>query len=502
MIAPKILVVDDDTKTIVFLEDLLHSLEYQVITSHNGKEGLEKAQTERPDLIVLDIMMPEMNGYQVCEILKSAEETKNIPILMLTAKVQVNSEIESLELGADDYITKPYDNDLLALTIKRLLERSKLPPFKADEKVCQYSITLQHEQRIGINIKGTIKYGGNSENPLKINVDRFARRAQNLFYPNLNPQWRFYAKILGEELYEIILEKHPKVIDTYGNATHSVKEYDHLHVQVAGSRDYLQVPGEFLFNKIYANGDYLVLTHPFSRSITNTPTKKEPLSPQWFNRLFEKNETFRILLIASDTPPSIPGVDHEVEQLSNKLKSLFEGRRIETQVDTIFTKDATYEVVKEKLRNCTYHLVHYAGHGHPDRESREKSHLAFWENPNRQGTIKKMPVTYLQNLLKGSQTHFVYLSCCYGTASGNQQQLLDDDFIGIADGLIHAGIPAVLGYRWPVFDASAPKLAMAFYESLAEQGHLDTALLYARNEIAGEDRDDITWLSPILVVQD
>ena len=79
--------------------------------------------------------------------------------------------------------------------------------------------------------------------------------------------------------------------------------------------------------------------------------------------------------------------------------------------------------------------------------------------------------------------------------------LLDDDFLGIADSLVQASVPAVLGYRWPVSDSGATTLALAFYKSLAKQGQIDTALLDARCKVAAQDRDDITWLSPILIMQ-
>jgi CHAT domain-containing protein len=73
--------------------------------------------------------------------------------------------------------------------------------------------------------------------------------------------------------------------------------------------------------------------------------------------------------------------------------------------------------------------------------------------------------------------------------------------LGLADGLVHAGVPGVLGFRWLVLDEGARALALAFYGSLARQGQVDTALLEARCEVAARDRDDITWLSPILIVQ-
>ena len=110
-----------------------------------------------------------------------------------------------------------------------------------------------------------------------------------------------------------------------------------------------------------------------------------------------------------------------------------------------------------------------------------------------------MAVSELKILLKGSRVRFIYLSCCLGAKTADSLKLLDDDFLGLAEGLIQAGVPSVLAFGWPVSDIET--LAIRFYESLASQGRIDTALLPARQEVAAHDRDDITWLSPILIMQ-
>jgi CHAT domain-containing protein len=111
-----------------------------------------------------------------------------------------------------------------------------------------------------------------------------------------------------------------------------------------------------------------------------------------------------------------------------------------------------------------------------------------------------MKAAELKILLDRSEARFVYLSSCYGTAMGNERALLDDDFLGLADAVAQAGVPSVLGFRWPVSDAGAPKLALAFYRSLLEQGSPEIALWSARCELA-VNRNDTTWLSPILIHQ-
>jgi CHAT domain-containing protein len=107
--------------------------------------------------------------------------------------------------------------------------------------------------------------------------------------------------------------------------------------------------------------------------------------------------------------------------------------------------------------------------------------------------------------LQDCDLQFVYLSCCYGTATASMNELLDDDFLGIADGFTQAGVPRVLGYRWPVSDDGAQRMATSFYEALCGEANGDaaTALLYARREVANvkDGRNDATWLSPILLLQ-
>ena len=115
-----ILLIDDDP---LITRPLARSLEmqgYTVNISENGKDGLEKALTTRPDIVVLDVMMPEMNGLDVCKELRAQS---GVPILMLTAMSEEIDRILGLELGADDYITKPFSARELAARIKAMLRR-------------------------------------------------------------------------------------------------------------------------------------------------------------------------------------------------------------------------------------------------------------------------------------------------------------------------------------------------------------------------------------------
>ncbi len=123
--APLLLVVEDDADllmvTVAELED-----HYQVIQAVNGQDGLEKAMEYIPDLVVTDLMMPVLDGVSLCRELKSNQATSHIPVIMLTAKTAVESQIEGLEVGADDYITKPFHMVLLQARIHNLLESRRL----------------------------------------------------------------------------------------------------------------------------------------------------------------------------------------------------------------------------------------------------------------------------------------------------------------------------------------------------------------------------------------
>jgi two-component system sensor histidine kinase/response regulator len=117
----KILIVDDSVDTVELLKKRFYSEGYDTGEAYNGEEGLQKVQEYNPDLIVLDVMMPKMDGYEVCQRLKRDEKTKYIPVLMLTAKGEVEHKVKGLDIGADDYLGKPFDYKELSARIRSLL---------------------------------------------------------------------------------------------------------------------------------------------------------------------------------------------------------------------------------------------------------------------------------------------------------------------------------------------------------------------------------------------
>jgi two-component system phosphate regulon response regulator PhoB len=128
----KILVVDDEPDAVELVEFNLKNAGFEVITAADGAEALKKARATLPDLILLDLMIPEVDGLEVCKLLRRDAATAGIPILMLTAKAAEIDRVLGLELGADDYVTKPFSPRELMLRIKGLLRRRETTETKAE----------------------------------------------------------------------------------------------------------------------------------------------------------------------------------------------------------------------------------------------------------------------------------------------------------------------------------------------------------------------------------
>ncbi len=122
----KILIVDDEMDTLLPLKRSMEAEGYIVVEAYDGFEGVRKAKDEIPELIILDLMLPGMDGIEACSRLKKDKVTQNIPIIMLTAKDEIKDKVNGLEIGADDYVTKPFNLNELKARIKSVLRRAKI----------------------------------------------------------------------------------------------------------------------------------------------------------------------------------------------------------------------------------------------------------------------------------------------------------------------------------------------------------------------------------------
>lgn len=220
---PKILIADDAQDVVDLLRKRLRFEGYETIEAYDGEECLLRAKEENPDLIILDIMMPKLDGYEVCRILKSNRKTAYIPVLMLTAKGEVESKVKGLGAGAQDYVAKPFNYAELSARIKSLLAvkaaREKLVQEEKTEALDQMMEGVVHELR----------------NPLT-SIGGFARRVlENLGAEDSN---RKYMEIIIEEVSR--LEKMIKHLVELKTAAISYKEPESLRAVMEEVRNQFQ----------------------------------------------------------------------------------------------------------------------------------------------------------------------------------------------------------------------------------------------------------------------
>lgn len=122
-IKEKLLIIEDEADIRELIAFNLDLCGYEVLKAADGQEGLDKALKERPDLILLDLMLPGMDGFEVCRKIRQRDEIRNCPIVMLTARSEDENMVKGLELGADDYITKPFSPQVLVARVKAVLRR-------------------------------------------------------------------------------------------------------------------------------------------------------------------------------------------------------------------------------------------------------------------------------------------------------------------------------------------------------------------------------------------
>ena len=135
----KILVVDDDAHIVELIKLYLEKEGFSVVTAANGREALNKFKTESPSMLILDVMMPEMDGWDVC---REIRKTSNTPIIMLTAKGETFDKVLGLELGADDYMVKPFDTKELTARVKAVLRRSDTKDTTSQKEISFTGLTI------------------------------------------------------------------------------------------------------------------------------------------------------------------------------------------------------------------------------------------------------------------------------------------------------------------------------------------------------------------------
>lgn len=376
------------------------------------------------------------------------------------------------------------------------IESLALVPYESDTYQSTLTFECTEGVAVQINVTGIFYQSIRGNRILHINSDAHARRADKAFADD----WRFESKDQGKILFAELFDD-PEVISVYYRTLGAaLKKPENLHLRFPSPREILRLPLEFLHDA----QDYLVLQHPLYRSLVGRDvavSNRSPLDGAFLNDLHRQGKPLSVLLIASDTPPGLPHVDEEIDQIQKTLHDMADEKRLDVSVTTLSSNNATLEAAKQAISTGDYHIIHYAGHAAASEERPEKSYMRFWTGVNKDGKIENVTMPMLRWWFGDAESvRFVYLSCCVGATQDSDKQLLTNDFLGIADTLIQARVPAVLGHRWPIVDSSAKNLSVSFYRHLLKYGRIDTALLYARREMA-YDRDDGVWLSPVLILQ-
>jgi two-component system phosphate regulon response regulator PhoB len=138
----KVLIVEDDRPLAEVLQYNLEQSGYEVLCSHDGQDGWNQARLKLPSLIILDVMVPVMDGLEVCRRLRATTETRDIPVIMLTAKSEESDQLVGFSVGADDYVVKPFSVKVLMERIRTMLRRQKRAKESATDVVAQGGITL------------------------------------------------------------------------------------------------------------------------------------------------------------------------------------------------------------------------------------------------------------------------------------------------------------------------------------------------------------------------
>ncbi len=142
MTKERILIVEDEEDILELVRYNLAREGYDVIEASSGEEGLSKARSKKPDLVLLDLMLPELDGLEVCKRLRQDDEMVNMPIVMLTAKGEESDIVAGLELGADDYITKPFSPKVLIARVRAVLRRGSAVPASEDQTLSIHNVVI------------------------------------------------------------------------------------------------------------------------------------------------------------------------------------------------------------------------------------------------------------------------------------------------------------------------------------------------------------------------
>lgn len=507
--APYILLVDNDTKHLEIFQRRLRYRGYEIACATSGYDALQSVKDRLPDLVILDIYMPGMPGLEVCEQLKKNPRSQNVPILILTAGATDHFEAEFLSSGANDYLRKTGDKKVFLERVKKLIDAHKhrLP------KACAFSLDLSDSMQYGLSggiarrskpvplpidrakendrvaFIGRRTYAYHEEWRRRLGTGRYKDILEEEKYLNLRSEWRPQAIEQGRELFDKLFLNNGLLMEDWGKIQQAVGlVYERLTLRLGGPRENLALPYELLQD----NTGPLIMRYPMSRRLDGIATEK----PSWRSTLQQaQGHSLSALIIAG-----YAGAIDEAQIVARKLKEALAKFDIELAVDPPdLSKSLTFSETETWLKESTHQIIHYAGHSAFDFDRPENSCLLLLDDKQ---VERKITTTLLHNLLVRSQAQFVFLSSCSGAEISSSAILKSNTYLGLLHAVIQAGVPAALGYRWPVVGRSAHLFTSYFYDGLiCHPTSLEYAAWYARRKISEANGWDETWFSPMLIIQ-
>lgn len=364
-----------------------------------------------------------------------------------------------------------------------------------DLERCLLSITCDaYGKSVHVSLHGLASYVAECDELLQPGIMGFSMRARESI------QSTELLKLTGQDLFSALFRRHDAITEAYTVAKTLVTDR-RLAIRLRGPREFIGIPFELLHD---GEGRPLALRHPIARMVTRQLCRRRPIGPLFFTQTRASGQRPRALLVAADVAgeltvdrssyllPPLSAVDEEVRKVASRLEERG------WEVTAVASHEARLSLIQRQLESGGFHLFHFAGHGVyvPYAPMRSCLILRAAEGD----TPAMLPAEWLHQVVRESDLRLAFLSCCQGAASGSVGHLGSNDFLGIIDALVTAGVPAAIGYRWPISDAGARAVALTFYDKIHQLDTLDEALLIARQEIR-QQFDDETWAAPIMVLQ-
>jgi DNA-binding response OmpR family regulator len=506
-----VLIVEDEDKWRGMLGRIVKREGYEPMLARSYEEAIDLLESQTLDIAILDLRLPDLGGRDWLALPELVSK-QQIPVIISTGQGESVELARRAfrELSIVDYIFKSDfgEGEQLVTALRRAALNRRQLQAKSLRRV-HLTISVLSDGRLFLTSRG----GYNADDDCgQFNVNEQSREAWRRRANNIGvflthhevesrKEWRFEAKQIGTRLFDALFTSNPTLYGHFMRAKRAAPRKRDVSICFETPRSLLGLPFELLFDD--GEEEYLALEHPLFRAVTGVTCKRT--EDELISRLGDQRKSLRILLVASNTePPRIDGVDGEIDDLRGFLDSRLRAARTKT-VTVVPTEKATFECALELFRASKYHVIHYAGHGRFRERYPEKAGMLFWERESRQGSVLPLNADALKSLLVDSENVlFLFLNSCLSASAAGPDKLLDQEFLGVLDAVVQAGVPAVLAHRWHVSDESAPVFAKCFYESLIDKLSLEDAILDARRGIAvnsEQGRNDETWASPVLIVQ-